>query len=109
MLDGLGLKLGTQLTVNRRFRNLSNSLEVSSRFRNGLLLNEQVSRKPPRKAALNMEAILGFFERIDPVTGAFIATTFTSLSARQQAQRWCSLWAMHHGSGWMACSASRAV
>jgi hypothetical protein len=37
------LKLGTQLTVNRRFE-YDNSLEVSSRFRNGLLLNEQVSR-----------------------------------------------------------------
>jgi len=43
LLDGLGLKLGTQLTVNRRFE-YDNSLEVSSRFRNGLLLNEQVSR-----------------------------------------------------------------
>jgi DtxR family Mn-dependent transcriptional regulator len=43
LLDGLGLKLGTQLTVNRRFE-YDNSVEVSSRFRNGLLLNEQVSR-----------------------------------------------------------------
>jgi DtxR family transcriptional regulator, Mn-dependent transcriptional regulator len=43
LLDGLGLKLGTQLTVNRRFE-YDNSVEVSSRFRSGLLLNEQVSR-----------------------------------------------------------------
>jgi DtxR family Mn-dependent transcriptional regulator len=43
LLDGLGMKLGTQLTVNRRFE-YDNSVEVSSRFRNGLLLNEQVSR-----------------------------------------------------------------
>ena len=42
LLDGLGLKLGTQLTVNRRFE-YDNSVEVSSRFRSGLLLNEQVS------------------------------------------------------------------
>jgi DtxR family Mn-dependent transcriptional regulator len=42
LLDGLGLKLGTQLTINRRFE-YDNSLEVSSRFRAGLLLNEQVS------------------------------------------------------------------
>ena len=42
LLDGLGLKLGTQLTVNRRFE-YDNSVEVSSRFRTGLLLNEQVS------------------------------------------------------------------
>ena len=43
LLDGLGLKLGTQLTVNRRFE-YDNSVEVSSRFRSGLLLNEQVSQ-----------------------------------------------------------------
>jgi hypothetical protein len=42
LLYGLGLKLGTQLTVNRRFE-YDNSVEVSSRFRSGLLLNEQVS------------------------------------------------------------------
>jgi DtxR family Mn-dependent transcriptional regulator len=42
LLDGLGLKLGTQLTINRRFE-YDNSVEVSSRFRAGLLLNEQVS------------------------------------------------------------------
>jgi DtxR family Mn-dependent transcriptional regulator len=42
LLDGLGLKLGTQLTITRRFE-YDNSVEVSSRFRNGLLLNEQVS------------------------------------------------------------------
>jgi DtxR family transcriptional regulator, Mn-dependent transcriptional regulator len=42
LLDGLGLKLGTQLTVNRRFE-YDNSIEVSSRFRSGLLLNAQVS------------------------------------------------------------------
>jgi DtxR family Mn-dependent transcriptional regulator len=42
LLDGLGLKLGTQLTVNRRFE-FGNSVEVSSRFRSGLLLQEEVS------------------------------------------------------------------
>jgi DtxR family Mn-dependent transcriptional regulator len=42
LLDGLGLKLGTQLTVNRRFE-FGNSVEVSSRFRTGLLLQEEVS------------------------------------------------------------------
>lgn len=41
LLDGLGLKLGTQLTVDRRF-DYDNSLEVSSRFRTGMLLNEKV-------------------------------------------------------------------
>jgi DtxR family Mn-dependent transcriptional regulator len=41
LLDGLGLKLGTQLTVDRKFE-YDNSLEVSSRMRNGLLLNESV-------------------------------------------------------------------
>jgi DtxR family Mn-dependent transcriptional regulator len=41
LLDGLGLKLGTQLTVDRRF-DYDNSLEVSSRFRSGMLLNEKV-------------------------------------------------------------------
>jgi DtxR family Mn-dependent transcriptional regulator len=41
LLDGLGLKLGTQLTVDRRFA-YDNSLEVSSRFRTGMLLNEKV-------------------------------------------------------------------
>ena len=43
LLDGLGLKLGTQLTVNRRFE-FDNSVEVSSRFRSGMLLNELVCR-----------------------------------------------------------------
>lgn len=42
LLDGLGLKLGTQLTITRRFE-YDNLVEVSSRFRSGLLLNEQVS------------------------------------------------------------------
>jgi len=41
LLDGLGLKLGTQLTVDRRFE-YDNSVEVSSRMRNGILLNESV-------------------------------------------------------------------
>lgn len=41
LLDGLGLKLGSQLTVDRRF-DYDNSLEVSSRFRTGMLLNEKV-------------------------------------------------------------------
>ncbi len=41
LLDGLGLKMGSQITVNRRF-DFDNSLEVSSRFRNGLLMNERV-------------------------------------------------------------------
>lgn len=41
LLDGLGLKLGSQLTVDRRFA-YDNSLEVSSRFRTGMLLNEKV-------------------------------------------------------------------
>ncbi len=44
LLDGLGLKLGTQLTVDRKFE-YDNSLEVSSRMRNGLLLNESVCEK----------------------------------------------------------------
>ena len=41
LLDGLGLRIGTQLTVNRRF-DFDNSVEVSSRLRQGLLLNEKV-------------------------------------------------------------------
>jgi DtxR family transcriptional regulator, Mn-dependent transcriptional regulator len=41
LLDGLGLKIGTQLTVDRRFE-YDNSLEVSSRMRTGMLLHEGV-------------------------------------------------------------------
>lgn len=41
LLDGLGLKMGSQITVNRRFE-YDNSVEVSSRFRNGMVLNERV-------------------------------------------------------------------
>lgn len=41
LLDGLNIKLGTQLTVMRRFE-FDNSVEVSTRLRTGLLLNEKV-------------------------------------------------------------------
>ena len=42
LLDGLNIKIGTQLTVMRRFE-YDNSMEVSTRLRSGLLLNEQVA------------------------------------------------------------------
>lgn len=41
LLDGLGLGLGARLKVVRRF-GYDNSIEVDSRSRNGLLLNERV-------------------------------------------------------------------
>ena len=42
LLDGLGLRIGTQLTVLRRF-DFDNSMEVRTRQRQQLLLNEKVS------------------------------------------------------------------
>lgn len=42
-LDGIGLRLGTQLTVVRRFE-FDNSIEVSTHFKSGITLSEQVSK-----------------------------------------------------------------
>ncbi|MCB0794333.1 MAG: metal-dependent transcriptional regulator [Flavobacteriales bacterium] len=41
LLDGLSLKIGTQLTIMRRFE-FDNSAEVSTRFNSAMLLNERV-------------------------------------------------------------------
>lgn len=42
-LDGVGLRLGTQLTVVRRFE-FDNSMEVSTHFKSGITLSQQVCK-----------------------------------------------------------------